>query len=66
MSNISWEKLFYTEGEFATLYSISEGFNDDINRNCRTRDDDSRFATFIDAGSDALLRDNLDFVAGLI
>lgn len=66
MSYTTWEKLLYTEGEFSTLYSVADGFNDDINRNCRTRDDGSRFAAFIDAGSDALLRDDRDFVASLI
>lgn len=66
MGYTTWAKMLYTEEEFAILYGAADGFNDDINRNCRTRDDGSSFATFIDVGSDALLRDHSDFVAGLI
>lgn len=66
MSYTTWANMLYTEEEFETLYSVADGFNDDVNRNCRSRDDSSSFATFIDVGSDALLRDHSDFVAGLI
>jgi len=62
----TWAQMLYTEEEFAILYGAADGFNDDINRNCRTRDDSRSFATFIDEGGDALLRDHSDFVACLI
>ena len=66
MNYTTWAKMLYTEEEFTALYSTADGFNDDINRNCRARDNDSSFAAFIDAGSDALLREHSEFVAGLI
>ena len=66
MGYTTWAKMLYTEEDFPILQGAADGFNDDINRNCRTRDDGSSFATFIDVGSDALLRDHSDFVAGLI
>ena len=66
MSYTTWAKMFYTEEEFTALCTVADCFNDDINRNCRTRDEGSSFATFIDVGSDALLRDHVEFVMGLI
>ena len=66
MGYTTWDSMLYSEEEFTTLYSKADGFNDDINRNCRIRDNGSSFAAFIDAGSDALLSEHSEFVTGLI
>lgn len=66
MNYASWDKMLYTEEEFKVLYSITDGFNNDINGNCRIRSDDSNFDSFIDQGSEALLRDHPEFVASII
>lgn len=62
----SWKEMLYTSHEFRDLLSASDNFSDDINSNHRTRSQGESFATFIDKGSDALLRDSSEFVACLI
>lgn len=62
----NWDEMFYTEEKFEVLYRISSGFNDDINSNHRSRDEEERFSSFVDAGSDALIQEHPDLVAGLI
>lgn len=66
MSRIDLESLFYTDEEIHNYYSLSDGFNDDINSNHRVRADGKSFSTFIDEGSDALIRDHKDLVKKLI
>lgn len=62
MAYKTWDEIFYTSEEFAP---ISKKLNA-VNRNHRLRCTGKRFAEFVNAGSDALLRDNPDFVAHLI
>ena len=62
----SWEDMLYTQKEFANLYAVTKGFNDDIHHNHRVRDDGESFSAFVDSGSDALIQDSPDFVDSLI
>lgn len=62
----NWEALMYSDEEFHTLYEVSEGFNDDINRNHRIRGKDEAFSTFIDEGSSALVEEHLAMVKRLL
>lgn len=56
----------YTEEEFLRLYTETNGFNDDINRNHRVRPEGESFADFIDKGSDALIQEHSELVKQLI
>ena len=49
-----WGDLLYSDEEMHQLYSISNGFNDDINTNDRVRTSNEKYADFIDAGMTAL------------
>lgn len=66
MSYSTWADMLYSAEEFNHLYAKSNGFNTDINPNSRVRSEGESFMAFIDAGSDALLRDDPDFITGLI
>ena len=50
-----WGDLLYSDEEMHQLYSISNGFNDDINTNDRVRTSNEKYADFIDAGMTALM-----------
>lgn len=66
MTQTNWDSLMYSNEEFHTLYDISDGFNDDVNRNHRVRDNNTSFATFIDEGSSALIEEHLSLVKQLL
>lgn len=60
------ELLMYSDEEFHALYEISEGFNDDVNKNHRVREEGKAFSEFIDKGSSALIAENLSIVKQLL
>lgn len=60
------ETLMYSDKEFHALYEISEGFNDDVNKNHRVREDGKAFSEFIDKGSSALISEHLSIVKQLL
>lgn len=62
----NWESLMYSNEEFHALYEISDGFNDDINKNHRVREDGEAFSKFIDEGSSALIAEHLSMVKQLL
>lgn len=66
MNQNKWDTLFYTKEDFHQLYKASEGFNDDLNKNHRVRQEDETFALFIDKGSDALIADHPNLVKKLL
>ena len=66
MSYNNWDAMLYTTEEISGLYNASDGFNDDINSNSKARNDDESFASFIGEGIDELIREDPEFVAGLI
>lgn len=53
-----WGDLLYSDEEMHQLYSISNDFNDDINRNDRVRTSNEKYADFIDAGMTALMEEH--------
>lgn len=61
-----WTDLFLTEGDFRELYEASNGFNDDLNKNHRIRQENTSFASFIDEGTDGLIADHIDLVKKLL
>ncbi|WP_144265550.1 hypothetical protein [Faecalibacterium sp. An77] len=63
---MNWNDLFISDEMFHLMYEISNGFNDDINRNHRVREAGESFAKFIDEGSTRLIEENLDIVKSLI
>ena len=66
MNQSGLEKLLYTDEEFHTLYNISGGFNDDVNKNHRVRGMDETFASFIDEGSTALINEHASLIEQLL
>lgn len=66
MNEMEWSVLFYTDEEIHELYTLCEGFNDDINRNHPIRTSETSFSEFVDKGSDALIREHRDLVEQLI
>ena len=65
MKNDSWNSVLYTEQEFHQLYVTTKGFNEDVNRNHRVRQEPESFAAFIDKGSTALIADHPELVKKL-
>ena len=63
--NNDWNSILYTEQEFHKLYEASKGFNEDINRNHRVRQESESFAVFMDKGSNALIAEHPDLVEKL-
>lgn len=66
LEEMVWESLLYFEEEFHALCELSKTFNDDINKNHRIRKEGESFSEFIDAGSSALINENLSIVQRLI
>ncbi len=66
MDKKEWESLLYSDEEFHALYEISKGFNDDLNKNHRVRENNETFSAFIDEGSDALIEEHPILVKQLI
>lgn len=65
MKNDSWDSIFYTEEEFHKLYVKTKGFNEDLNKNHRVRQESESFAEFMDKGSNALIADHPELVKNL-
>ena len=66
MKKENWESLLYSDTEFHTMYEVSDGFNDDINKNHRVREKNEAFSTFIDEGSTALINEHPSMVKRLL
>lgn len=65
MENDNWDSILYTEKGFHQLYVTTKGFNEDVNKNHRVRQEPESFATFIDKGSNALIADHPELVKKL-
>lgn len=66
MEQENWDSLLYTKEDFHRLYVASDGFDDDLNKNHRVRQENETFALFIDEGSDALIADHPDLIKRLL
>ncbi|MBQ8003522.1 MAG: hypothetical protein IJ299_00280 [Oscillospiraceae bacterium] len=66
MKTENWNALLYSDEEFNVLYEISDGFNDDINKNHRVREMNEAFSKFMDDGSTALIEEHLPLVKSLL
>lgn len=58
MNGSGWERFLYTDEEIHALCVLSDGFTDDVNKNCRVRDEDESFSVFVDKGSTALIQEH--------
>ena len=66
MKTENWNTLLYSDEEFNVLYEMSNGFNDDINKNHRVREMNEAFSQYMDDGSTALVEEHPTLVKSLL
>lgn len=66
MSKLDWNDFLFSDEEFHEIYEHSNGFTDEVNTNCRAREDGVAFADFMDRGSDSLIANHLSLVKSLL